>query len=420
MNLKNFKIVLKKELKDLFRDKKSLIATFFIPIVLYPLLMFLMGGGMQNMMDGSGDINVAVLGVRTESGYTALAESDKKLFSDLFDGYNQSVTEGQKIYIKEFDDYDAALVDGGLQVIITAEAGIGGIESQATGGYTVGYVSDQRSNNSMLALSVIQNVIETYAKAVYDQRISGAIGGDISGYQTILQGEALSVDDFVKRSGTDNYLIIMMIPMLVTVLISVGGATVAVDLIAGEKERGTFEPLLSTGAGRFSILSAKYLVVIIFALINGIVQVLAMAAGIALSPSLSHGMGGESGLSLSFGGVVLGAVNILLLACFFCSVMLCLASTAKNFKEASTKTSFLVLLPMLLAFSVMFTDAVNIGISNMFIPIINVVCVIKMILSGYINYSYFFISAAVNLALVGAAVYITLKMFSKESLISRS
>ena len=417
MKLNNFFTVLKKELKDLFRDKKSILSTILIPIIIYPLMMFFIGGGITNMVDNNNDINIAITGELQNKEYLELAEDDKNVLINLIDTYNNEILEnGQKIYIKTFDDYNKALVDGDIQTIITVQAGIKNIETD-NNSYNINYVVDSRSNDSIIATSKIQSLISMYSEGIYKDRLSELVS-NLDDYVPIITSDSINVDDLYKRSGTGNALILMIIPMLVTVLISVGGATIAVDLIAGEKERGTFEPLLSTSASRFSVLSAKYVVVIIFAFINGIVQVLSMAMGIAMTPGLTDGMGG-SGLSLSFGGVALGVINILFLAAFFCSIMLCLASTAKTFKEASTKTSFLVFLPVLLSYSVMFTDAVNIGITSMFIPIVNVVCVIKMILSGYINYTYFFISAGINLLLLIGAIYLTLKTFSKESLITR-
>jgi len=416
MKFNNFKTVLKKELKDLFRDKKSIISTILIPVIIYPLMMFFIGGGISNLVNNDNDINIAITGELINGEYIAIDTEDKEVIVSLINEYNNA--NSQKIYIVESENYNKALVDGDIQTILTVEQGIKNIANEDETTYRIGYVVDNRSNDSIIAVSKVEGLISAFSEQLYHNRLDRKLGEDATKYVAITGGENINVDDIYTRSGTGNTLILMIIPMLVTVLISVGGATIAVDLIAGEKERGTFEPLLSTSASRFSVLSAKYLVVIIFAFINGIVQVIAMAAGIALTPGLSDSMGGGT-LSLSFGGVALGIINILLLAAFFCSIMLCLASTAKTFKEASTKTSFLVFLPLMLSYSVMFTDAVNINLTNMLIPIINVVCVIKMILSGYINYTYFLVSAAVNLILLAGAIYITLKTFSKESLISR-
>ena len=54
MKFKHIKIVYKKELKDLLRDKKTVFSTFILPLVLFPLIMFLMGGGMGKLM---GDVS---------------------------------------------------------------------------------------------------------------------------------------------------------------------------------------------------------------------------------------------------------------------------------------------------------------------------------------------------------------------------
>lgn len=412
-----FWIVFLKELKDLFRDKKTIISTIIIPIIIYPAMMFLIGGGISSITGGDADVNIAVAGELEGGGLKTLEAADRAAAEKIFENYNE-LKPTRKITVADSPPSDLfkLLENGKINLIITFEDGINQIE-QSGRAFRVGYILDNRSNSGAVAMSEVMSVIDGYAGEIYRQRLERDVE-DITKYEAITQGAVLPLDELIERTGTGNSFIIMIIPMLITMLVSIGGATVAVDLIAGEKERGTFEPLLSTGAGRFPVLTAKYAVVIVFALLNGLVQVAALSVSILSVPQLRESMG-NGALSLSAGSLLLGAVNILLLAAFFCSVMLCLASTAKTFKEASAKTSFLVFLPIILSYSVMFKDAVSIGISYMFIPIVNVVSVVKMILSGYVNYTYFLIAAGVNGALLGAAVYLTFKMFSKENLITR-
>lgn len=412
-----FFVVFAKELKELFRDKKTIISTIVIPIVIYPLLMFFIGGGIKSVSGGDTDIVVAVTGEVKGGVYSEIDSEDKEAVKAVFESYNSS-GNGRKIIVREIsnDTLNAQLENGDLSVILTIQQGFKNLSAENLGSCRVAGVVDMRSNQSAAAYSEVMAVLKSFSETVFNARLEGRIG-DVSQFHAIEFKNEISLDQLTERSGTGNPFVLMIIPMLITMLISVGGATIAVDLIAGEKERGTFEPLLSTGANRFSVLSAKYAVVVVFAIINAVIQVTAMALSMGLTPGMKESMSGA--LNLSAGGVILGVVNVLLLSAMFCSVMLCLASTAKSFKEASAKTSFLVFLPIMLSYVLMFTDAVNINMGHMVAPVVNVVAVIKMLLSGYVNYLYFFISIGVNCVYLSAAVYMTFKMFSKESLITR-
>lgn len=410
MAFKNFLIVLGKELKDIFRDRKSLISSLIMPVILYPLLLLFMGGGMDGLFTTDETVRVAVISAESDADAPA---ADARKVADIL-----AADENCRVLTSYADLSEAAeaLVRGDLSVIVRVGEGFAGIDEG--GKYEVSYVVDNRSTAALRGADAVRALIGGYAEDVYRSRVENAVTEEeLAGLECISGGQSVSADAYVSRGGTDNSLVLMVIPILVTLLISVGGSSVAVDLIAGEKERGTFEPLLSTSAGRFSILSAKYVVVIVYAFIAAAVQVASMGIGIALSPSA---FGGAGGLSLDGWGVALAFFNILLLAALFCSVMLVLSATAKTFKEASAKTSFIVFVPLILAYVTMFTDAVDVGFLNMICPVVNVCFVVKMVLAGYIYYPFFIVSLVSNVLYVALALGVTLYVFGRESLISRA
>ena len=409
MKMRNFGVVFCKEIKDIFRDRKSLFAAFIVPLLLYPLLMLFMGGGLDGLFTADETVRIAVVDI--DSGYEVVGEDlsqvkamfalDEKVVVESGHGDLQSATN--------------ALVKGKISVVLRVEKGICNILSE--GNYRVDTVVDNRSTDALSGAERVNALIRAYRQAVYDARVEQAVGGDIlASLECITSGENVSADEFITRSGTDNSLILMLIPIAMTLVISVGGSSVAVDLVAGEKERGTFEPLLSTATGRFSIMTAKYAVVLTYAAASALCQIASIAIGIALSGSALYG----GKLSISFGGVVMATLSVLLLAALFCSIMLVLSATAKSFKEAGAKTSLMVYVPLVLAYFTVFTDAVDVGILNMICPVTNVCFVIKMVLSGVVHYPYFAVCLASNVVYVGIALWVTLKVFACEKLIGRT
>ena len=211
----------------------------------------------------------------------------------------------------------------------------------------------------------------------------------------------------------------LLLPMLITLLISIGGANIAVDLVAGEKERNTFESLLSTSANRFSILSAKFTVVLIFSFATAFCEILAIGLSMLLGSEESSIFGAISSITLPFDATLLVIFNILMLCALFSSVLLVLTSTSNTVKEANAKTLWLTILPMIIAYSTIYLEVTDVALYTILFPIYNVLVSIKMLLAGVINYAYLWGSLGVNLLYASIAIYVTVKSFGKEGLISK-
>jgi ABC-2 type transport system permease protein/sodium transport system permease protein len=119
---------------------------------------------------------------------------------------------------------------------------------------------------------------------------------------------------------------------LALILMTIAGAVYpAIDLTAGERERGTLEILVAAPVPRLALLLAKYVAVLTVAMLTATVNLIAMSVT-ALGTGLGPVIFGEQGLTLS---LVVGAFLLLaLFASFFSSVLLALASVARSFKEA--------------------------------------------------------------------------------------
>lgn len=132
-----------------------------------------------------------------------------------------------------------------------------------------------------------------------------------------------------------------LVPLILILMTITGAVYPAIDLTAGERERGTLEILIAAPVPRFKLLAAKYVTVVTVAVLNAIVNLVCMAVTIYWS-----GMGAvlirDGGLSFTLLAQVF--VLLLLFAAFFSAVLLCLTSFARSFKEAQA-----YLIPLMLA-----------------------------------------------------------------------
>lgn len=149
---------------------------------------------------------------------------------------------------------------------------------------------DNSSNDAMTAVSMIKNYIDEYSKQIVAERLERK---DID--QSILTPINI-VDNVVgdKDDGFGKIMASMMIPLLLMLYSATSTIGAAVDLGAGEKERGTLEPLLTTKAGRTSLLVGKFLAITVM----GILMSCAYLIGILITMNQPNGMFGDAGLNL--------------------------------------------------------------------------------------------------------------------------
>ena len=248
MSLKHVWIVFSKEIKDMARDKRTLISNILIPIILMPLVFTLMGGGISKMEK---DI--------VENVTVALSQASdtpeiRDLVADIF-----SDNPNIKILDPVADPVEAVRNDR-IRFVLDVEKDFAEKMNQGMP-FHITVTFDQTDTKSGGSYGIITNAIEQYAQKVTEDRLT-KMNIDVS----ILRPIEILNEDASPEKGGGNLMLMMILPMLATILIAVGGIPAATDLVAGEKERGTFEPLLTTQANRMSILSGnicRYVVAII-------------------------------------------------------------------------------------------------------------------------------------------------------------
>lgn len=411
--LNQYNIVLKKELKDAFRDKKSILATFVLPLILFPLFFLIIGISGDSLTEKA--VNPRLTIVQGDAIASLSTDSEEyQYFNDNIFSLNSSL---QVSYV-EVEDFKQSLIDGDIYLaIIVTNTFLNDIQD-TTKSVDIQVIYDDRSTSGSTAAGVIVDLINTYSEKLLADRVN-EIDPDLS--MEPITGNSLSLSqayDDINRYGTDSAILHLIIPMLLTMLISIGGASIATDLVAGEKERNTFEPLLSTGASRFSILSAKYTVIIIFSFLSAIAEVLSIVLSMLLTKDVFT-TSAFSSIYLPVDGVILVVFNLLMLAALFSGLLLILTSTSSTLKEAQSKSTIVMFLPMIIAFATMYVDVADVSMWTMCLPIYNVIISIKLLLAGVMNYAYLWGALAINIVYAVLSVFVTMKTFSKESLITK-
>jgi len=398
-------IVLKKELTDVFRDRKTLWVSLILPLVLYPLIFFVMDKAMSPMIN-----------MEEQKFSVAIIADDQLTYTELA----ETILAADNITVVSPEDPLGAVSSGDVDVAVYATR----MENQQL---AIELVYDDNRSASMSGHTYVQMLIGQFSEQVMAARLQemGVNLDELSAFSSVTTRPYSQINGGDEQPSGANMMLSMMLPMLITIYLAVGGMAISADIFAGEKERRTFEPLLCTRAGRFDILTGKLMTVTMVSILSVIASFAGMALGYMSAPTMfSMGLEGDAaGLgSLNFpvGIMLLTALMLIMMAVLFSGIYACISMYSRTTKEANTYSSFVMLASYVPVMATMFMQGGDVKTWMMAIPVINIVCSLKMILAGVVNYG------AVALALVCSAVFMaailafTLHLFKKERIMFRT
>ena len=179
-------------------------------------------------------------------------------------------------------------------------------------------------------------------------------------------------------SQSSRFSLTTIIPLILILMTITGAVYPAIDLTAGERERGTMEMLMAAPVPRLALLSAKYVAVLVVALLTATANLVAMTLTLLVT-GLGMQIFGESGPPL----VLISAVFALLIlfAAFFSAILLALTSFARSFKEAQAYLIPVMLLSLAPGLMTLL-PSLEFHIGLAVIPLVNIVLLARDLLEG--------------------------------------
>ncbi|WP_453991173.1 ABC transporter permease [Bacillus nitroreducens] len=356
-----------KEIKDCFRDRRTLILTVILPIIMMSGMVFFY----ESMIsDGEG-----------ETYQLAVKESSMKEAELIFSGV-------ENVELIESSNLEQTIKDGNAQVGLELTPSF--IEATQNGEEaTVTVLGDSFSQKSTQLNAILINALTVFEKTVVaGNLLEGGIDPSIMQPFTIKHKELTNEDPSVD-------MIAFLIPLILSVAIGVGSGPAASDLFAGEKEKKTMEALLMTPVKRSTLLLAKWLTITTIGSVIGIITLGVVALEISLlTESLKN--------SVSFGNDAYLIIGIAILfsmiyAAFTASLIMITSIVAKTIKEAGSYSSPALMIPMFPAMII-----VGIGINELTtfhfaMPIMNLYTLFKELLFGIVNFEHILIAFGSNI-----------------------
>lgn len=393
MNASIAGVIFRKEMLDIFRDKRAVIATFVTPILLYPGLFLFSTQAVIMQQDR----------IDAEESRIAIVEPAPSRLTEWLEAE-------ELLTVETASDAAAELAAGRLDAVVVAEAPVEAQIEQG-GSATVRIEFDGTENASREAMERIEDVLRDRNDELLAARLEGA--GIEEGF---IRPLAFERENTAPPSKTTGFLLGAILPMIMVVMLGVGAFYPAVDLTAGEKERGTFETLLSTPVRKTEIVVGKFMAVVLIALLTGALNLLSIVLCMGLFMRSLNAGPVNLEFSLSPGAVALMFVFLVPLALFISSAMMSIAVTARSFREAQ---NFVTPFFMVIMFPAVFAavPGTELTASMQFVPITNVALLFKEILKGQVDpqaaFAVFLSTATYAAIALGIAAYI----FQREDIL---
>ena len=214
--------------------------------------------------------------------------------------------------------------------------------------------------------------------------------------------------------------LVQLLPYFIVIWAFFGAMSSSSDLVSGEKERQTLETLLISPAPRNQIAIGKLMALIAASLTATTMALLSMFALSMLKIDILKKLF-ENGLGLTLGGFFVIVITLVPTCALFGSILLAISSYAKNTRECQTylsQASMFVTLPAAFSQFIGLTDFAQSKVVYT-IPILSTANVIRNALMGKYDPVGIAITISVGVILASLAIWYSVKLFNRESILSR-
>ena len=385
MNKKNILITIKKEMRSIFRDKKTILMILGFPIII--AVMIFLYGTMENTIVGEEDTKYKV-GVNYQANSV-----ERSLMKEL-----NIVPKYYKTTLELSEAYENEKIDSYV------------IYDEIKNKYTI-YIDD----TDVLETTIGTNVaayLESYNRYL----------GDTELYKNNLYPEVIYNNFKVEMkniTGTEMSDSAMMLKMIMGIaftyiIVSISLATInmATTAIATEKEHGTLETILTLPITTTELLLGKYLATVLIGLFSSIVGFFITIISIIVS---SNYYDIYKDFSISPSVVILGILVCVVASMVIAGLAITVTSSSKSYKEAQAAGQTLELLSMV----PMFVQILNVKSTIVFylVPILSHSTILMDLYSGNINYINLLITIISSIVYALVIFIFLVKKFKSEKVL---
>lgn len=396
--MKKIGILVKKEITEILRDKKTLIIMVMIPLLLYPLIMIGMSLGMSMIAQSQANQTYTV-------GY---ATQDREYIEPIISIYEKEKDEDKQETLEfvAFENKATEEETAGYHIWMSFEQKAEHIT------ISVDYTSTDAS--SSYAENEINDLVDIYKEELVARNLK--IQGLTEDFLTPVVYNAVDSVSVTESLGLN---LGGMIGMMLIVNILLGAFYPAVDVTTGEKERGTLETLLTLPVTNFQMIMSKFISVSGFACMTAIFSLLSIGGSIFFM-LLALPTDSDGGIQLPIDSFIKYLPILLLVvvsvALLITALSMCFCVFAKSSKEANNYMTPIMLIAMFASMvsiipGIEFTQVMSL------IPIVNVSLLIRDVFGQQMNMTLALTSIFINVIYSVLIIWILAKMYDSEDIL---
>ena len=372
--------ILKKELREMFRDKKSLSMMLVIPIFI-PLLVIGMSALFESQM------NMPVTDYNTIGFNYELDMVEQSIIEELEINPVYDTEENLK---EKFDN--------------------GEIDLYVTRNNTVYTINGDDSDTTTYASTLVESYFNAYKDYLQtDYLVNHNVDPSMVMNIITLEENIIAEDNFFASYVT-NYAFFFII-----MAITVSATYPATDATAGEKERGTLETLLTFPIKSKDIIIGKFLSVTLSSVITGVLSLILAIISLKIANNMFSIYEGMD-LMLPASSLIFALIVILAYSLLISGLCIAIASKSKTFKEAQsalTPLTFISFFPGMIAFMIGITT------TNVYacIPFLNYTLIFTDITSGNINFVHILLMLVSTIIIIAVVLKIIIKQYKSEKVL---
>ena len=407
MNWQHIVTVYLKELKDSLRDRRTLVSMFLVPSLLMPLIVLGSITVMSRVIKQAQEeaTTLIVLGGNDSPAVVAALKAEKKFqLVDAGPDYKRAISEKRvRVAVEIPAGFEAALKGGDPKTVMIYH-----YEGEMKSGMGAGEVEkffrnlrDKTVEARLIDRGLTADLIKPFEVKRQNVAPPEKVGGNIFGG---------------------------IVPYFIILLCFTGAMYPAIDLTAGEKERGTMETLLCSPVHRVNIVLGKFLMVMTASVATIAISLLSSSASLLIGGSRMAGRGGGAAKAAASMGQIptidpAGILGVFFMvapvAMLFAAVLLTISLFAKSYKEAQSYVSPLIVVVVMPAMMGML-PGIELSAKTALVPIMNLSLVCKEMLSGVWHWNYIALIFGSTCVYAAIALGLAVKMFNREDVIFRA
>ena len=397
--MKRTGIIFKKELKETLRDRRTLLVMIVIPLLLFPILLTISTRVMMSQQKEAKvkELKLALIMNDNAPAFPIELKSDKKI---------RVITD-----IPE-DKIEAEIREGTLDFGLVFASDFDKKVDENTSGTVRFYLKSSRETE--LTAKRIQVILDRFQESLLTARLERMeLDRQVFKVITIDKHDIVTVKERIGEA------IGGFLPYIFVIFCFAGAMYPAIDLAAGEKERGTIETLLASPATRLEIVLGKFGVVFLTGLASAGVSILGLWLAIQRIEGIPDDLLSALMKIIDIRSILMMFSLLIPLCMFFAAVLLSISIFAHSFKEAQnimTPMNILVIVPVFIGL----LPGIKLNALTAWVPVLNVSLATREIISGNIK-PLLLLAVFVSLTLIAAAsLMFCTRWFQKENVIFRA